>query len=72
MWRLTTFVVPLLLLCRFTLADPLFLAPSPGENASYKNFTIAWFQNGIDGLHGEFSSYEIDLCAGGNEVTNYV
>ena len=69
---LITFFAPLLLLYRIALADPLFLSPTAGANLSYKNFTISWLQNGINDLNGEFSRYTIQLCAGGNEVSNYV
>ena len=69
---LLTFLTPFLLLLGITLADPLWLTPTPGEKVDYQSFTISWLQNGLNHLNKEFSRYEIQLCAGGNTAAEYV
>ena len=65
-------LTPFFLLLGTSLADPLWLTPTPGEKVDYQSFTISWLQNGLNGLNKEFSRYEIQLCAGGNTAAEYV
>ena len=69
---LPTLLVSVCLLSRLARADVQFVLPSPGEHESFSDITVQWQESGVNAALTSLTSYEILLCAGGNDPTNYV
>jgi hypothetical protein len=70
MRRFALFLLSLLDLC---LADVFFTSPSPGEvfNADTA-FSVSWVESGFSPPIADLTSYQLFLCAGGNDVASII
>jgi hypothetical protein len=66
-------LILLLLFFKLCLADILFTSPSPGSvQANGAPLSISWVESGLSPLISELSSYQIFLCAGGNDPSGII
>jgi hypothetical protein len=56
----------------FTLADVEFTSPDGGQSISGLSIDIKWKDSGDDPPLSDLSTYQMFLCAGGNEEGSYV
>jgi hypothetical protein len=54
------------------LADVEFTVPGAGSTIEGDSLTISWQESGIPPPISDFSTYAMNLCAGGNEVDDFV
>lgn len=58
--------------CFWALADVEVTNPRPGDSIVGLTFNTEWQESGIAPLLSEFASYQLFLCAGGNDETTYM
>lgn len=54
------------------LADVQFTSPAAGATVSGPTISISWQDSGTLPKISDLTSYQLFLCAGGNDATNYV
>lgn len=60
-------------LAPYVFADVEFTSPSAGATvAGGRTLTIEWKDSGDEPPISDLTSYELFLCAGGNDVDNFV
>ena len=59
-------------LLSFTFADVEFTTPSAGQSLSGLTLDIEWKDSGDDPTISELATYQMFLCAGGNDEGDYV
>ncbi|RMZ78826.1 hypothetical protein DV738_g3595, partial [Chaetothyriales sp. CBS 135597] len=64
-WLLAAFIA-------LARADVEFLTPAAGASQSSLKLSITWKESGTAPPISEFTSYQMYLCAGGNDVDEYV
>ena len=64
-WLLAT-LVP------YVLADVKFTSPAAGSSISGPSISISWEESGTTPKIADLASYQLFLCAGGNDETNFV
>jgi hypothetical protein len=64
-WLLAT-LVP------FVFADVKFTSPAAGVTVTGPTISISWEESGTSPKISDLASYQLFLCAGGNDVSNYV
>ena len=69
---LSTLILSAFLLLQVALADVQFTSPFPGEDVPYTDIQVSWKESGENDAISSFVSYEILLCAGGNDDSSYV
>ena len=69
---LSTLILSAFLLLQVAFADVQFTTPFPGEDVPYTDIQVTWKESGENDPISSFVSYEILLCAGGNDDGNYV
>ena len=56
----------------FALADVDFTSPDAGQSISGLTLDIKWKDSGDEPKLSELATYQMFLCAGGNDATEYV
>ena len=69
---LSTLILSIFLLFQVAFADVQFITPFPGEDVPYTAIQVQWKESGENDPISQFVSYEILLCAGGNDDSSYV
>jgi hypothetical protein len=64
-WLLAT-LVP------FVSADVKFTSPAAGATVTGPTISISWEESGTSPHISDLASYQLFLCAGGNDASNYV
>lgn len=59
-------------LLSLTLADVEVTAPQPGDTITGLSLQIQWKDSGKAPSLANLASYQVFLCAGGNQDSNYV
>ena len=59
-------------LLSFTLADVLVTTPAAGASIASLTLSVAWKDSGDTPKISDLASYQLFLCAGGNDEDNYV
>jgi hypothetical protein len=59
-------------LLSFTLADVLVTTPAAGATTASLTLTVEWEDSGNAPKISNLASYQLFLCAGGNDEANYV
>jgi hypothetical protein len=53
-------------------ADVKFTSPAAGDTVTLPTISISWEDSGASPPISALASYQLFLCAGGNDVSNYV
>jgi hypothetical protein len=64
-WLLATLVPSI-------FADVQFTSPAAGDTVTLPTISISWDDSGTSPPISDFASYQLFLCAGGNDASNYV
>ena len=59
-------------LLSYALADIEFTSPDAGQSVSGATIDIKWKDSGDEPKISELATYQMFLCAGGNEESDYV
>ncbi len=68
----TIYLLATALLSSFALADVLVTAPVAGDTITGLTLAVTWKDSGDSPALADLDSYQLFLCAGGNDEDEYV